>query len=51
MIQVAGEFIRPGTNVIVDTNKITTQQRKWHGVLIDIRDLGNGKSQVVRRSV
>jgi hypothetical protein len=51
VVQVAGTFLRPGENKIVDTDKITPQQRKWQGTLIEIRDLGNGKSQVVRRPV
>ena len=47
ILQVGGANLRPGKSVVVDTAKITKQQREWDGALISIRDLRNGKSQVV----
>jgi len=47
ILQVGGANLRPGEAKVVDTSKITKQQRKWDGQLISIRDLKGGKSQVV----
>jgi len=49
-IQVAGVTIKYGDQkpVVVDTDKITKQQWDWDGKLISIRELRNGKSQIVR---
>ena len=48
-IQVAGVTIKvDDPHVMVDTDKITKQQWKWDGKLIQIRPLKNGKSQIIR---
>ena len=49
-IQVAGVTLKYGddTPVTVDTHKITKGQWEWNGKLISIRELRNGKSQIVR---
>lgn len=47
-IQVAGVVLKPQESAVVDTNKISKQERKWDGTLIEIRPLKNGKSQVLR---
>lgn len=47
ILQIGGVNLRPGESKVVDTKSITKQQRKWDGQLVSIRDLRNGKSQVV----
>lgn len=50
ILSVAGRLIKPdeADPVIVDTNKISKGERAWDGHLILIRDLKNGKSQIIR---
>lgn len=49
-IQIAGVTLKTGDDspVVVDTDKITKEQWNWDGKLVRIRNLRNGKSQIVR---